>query len=168
MDWSVFWTAAGAISTTAAVIVALWQTHYSNKKRLKVSFCENMTLLPIDQIATIPKNTYVSIDVANVGNRKVFIKEFGVKRGKKRGVIIPDITPSGTVSLPFELDVEACLSFPLTKERFYCNFDNKALFPPNKRISFYVKDSCGHLHTCKSKKTPKKYLKEAKKGGYYT
>ena len=43
--WTLFWTAFGAIggtlsaiATTAAVIVALWQTKYANRKKIKVEF----------------------------------------------------------------------------------------------------------------------------------
>ena len=53
MDWNLFWTAFGAIggtlgavATTAAVIVALWQTKYANKKRLKVEFSDNIIVVP--------------------------------------------------------------------------------------------------------------------------
>ena len=35
-DWGMFWQAASAIATTAAVIVALWQTKYVNKKRVSL------------------------------------------------------------------------------------------------------------------------------------
>ena len=45
MDWNLFWTAFGAIggtvgalATTAAVIVALWQTRYANKKNSRLKF----------------------------------------------------------------------------------------------------------------------------------
>ena len=43
MDWNLFWTAFGAIgatvgsvATAAAVIVALWQTRISFKKKLQI------------------------------------------------------------------------------------------------------------------------------------
>jgi len=39
-DWGMFWQAASAIATTAAVIVALWQTKYVNKKRVKLIYGE--------------------------------------------------------------------------------------------------------------------------------
>ena len=45
MDWNLFWTAFGAIggtlgavATTAAVEVALWQTKYSQKKIINLAF----------------------------------------------------------------------------------------------------------------------------------
>lgn len=53
MNWELFWTAfgaiggtLGAIATTAAVIVALWQTKYANKKQLKVEFSDNIVVVP--------------------------------------------------------------------------------------------------------------------------
>ena len=53
MDWNLFWAAFGAIggtvgalATAAAVIVALWQTKYSYKKKLKLSFTDNITIVP--------------------------------------------------------------------------------------------------------------------------
>ena len=51
MDWNLFWTAFGAIggtlgavATTAAVVVALWQTKYSQKKIIKLAFSDNFQL----------------------------------------------------------------------------------------------------------------------------
>ena len=51
LDWTLFWTAVGAIggtlgaiATTAAVIVALWQTKYSQKKKLKLAFSDNVEI----------------------------------------------------------------------------------------------------------------------------
>lgn len=37
-DWALFWQAASAISTSIAVIVALWQTTYNNKKKNQNNF----------------------------------------------------------------------------------------------------------------------------------
>lgn len=51
MDWNLFWSAFGAIggtlgavATTAAVVVALWQTKYSQKKIIKLAFSDNFQL----------------------------------------------------------------------------------------------------------------------------
>lgn len=53
MDPIVFWTAfgaigatAGAIATFAAVVVALWQTKLSYKKKLKLSFTDDIAVVP--------------------------------------------------------------------------------------------------------------------------
>lgn len=54
MDWALFWNAFGAIggtlgvlATTIAVIVALWQTKYSQKKKIKLCFNEDITTLDV-------------------------------------------------------------------------------------------------------------------------
>lgn len=51
MDWLLFWTAFGAIggtigalATATAVFVALWQTKYSNKKKLKLAFSDDVVI----------------------------------------------------------------------------------------------------------------------------
>ena len=53
MDWNLFWTAFGAIggtlgalATFVAVIVALWQTKFSYKKKLQLSFSDDITIVP--------------------------------------------------------------------------------------------------------------------------
>lgn len=35
-DWGMFWQAASAIATAFAAIIALWQTRYQNRKRLRL------------------------------------------------------------------------------------------------------------------------------------
>lgn len=52
MDWNLFWTAFGAIggtlgalATFVAVIVALWQTKLNYKKKVQLSFTDNITML---------------------------------------------------------------------------------------------------------------------------
>lgn len=54
MDWALFWNAFGAIggtlgvlATIIAVIVALWQTKYSQKKKIKLCFNEDITTLDV-------------------------------------------------------------------------------------------------------------------------
>ena len=51
MEWNLFWTAFGAIggtfgavATFAAVVVALWQTKNSYKKKLQLSFTDDITV----------------------------------------------------------------------------------------------------------------------------
>lgn len=53
MDWNLFWTAFGAIggtlgalATFVAVTVALWQTKLNYKKKVQLSFTDNITIVP--------------------------------------------------------------------------------------------------------------------------
>ena len=57
MDWNLFWTAFGAIggtlgalATFVAVIVALWQTKLNYKKKVQLSFTDNITIVPETEI----------------------------------------------------------------------------------------------------------------------
>ena len=52
MDWNLIWTAFGAIggtlgalATFVAVIVALWQTKLNYKKKVQLSFTDNITIV---------------------------------------------------------------------------------------------------------------------------
>ena len=125
MNWSVFWEAAGAISTFAAVVVALWQTRYSNKKKAKLSFVDKMTIssaLPIGKVGYMPETQYVGLEVMNIGNRKIIIKSFWMEMpDNHRTIIFPASTPIGAVSLPTELDIEESIFLPWEKEKFLKN-----------------------------------------------
>lgn len=41
-DWGMFWQAASAIATAVAAIIALWQTRYQNRKKVKITFNESV------------------------------------------------------------------------------------------------------------------------------
>ena len=89
-QWSLFWDAFGAIggtvgalATAAAVIVALWQTKFSVRKKLKLSFDPHTVVMtPQNQ-----KVRFVSLTVVNIGNRDVVIQKWGFRVGKKNYVI---------------------------------------------------------------------------------
>ena len=110
MDWSVFWEAAGAIATFLAVCVALWQTKYTNKKRLKITFVEKMCYMPtvpIGSMGYMPKTEYAGLDISNTGNRKIIVQSFGLELANgSKAVIAPETTPLGTQKWPIELDIE--------------------------------------------------------------
>ena len=98
IDWNLFWTAFGAIggtlgalATAAAVIVALWQTRYSQKKKLKLSFTDDIAVVP--QNGTVVRR-YVGVRIANIGNREVVITGWGFDLEKPHSMmIVPDLSP---------------------------------------------------------------------------
>ena len=147
--------AIGAIATFCAVVVALWQTKYSDRKKLKCKFIEHNAVCR----GATHKN-YVCMSITNVGNKKVIINSWGIKR--KNGYIM--ILTSGfekdafdkavAVKTPYHLEVEENVSF----------FYDKALFPDvlneaiqkgeieaDKKICFVVYDSTGRAYYTKSK-----------------
>ena len=82
MDWNLFWSAFGAIggtlgavATTAAVVVALWQTKYSQKKIIKLTFSDNFQLYNPNTGESVK---FIGLSVTNIGNRKVIIRTWGV------------------------------------------------------------------------------------------
>lgn len=72
MDWNLFWTAVGAIggsigaiATFSAVVVALWQTKYNNRKKLKVTVTEKNSVVSMKDNQIFH---YVGLSVINIGN----------------------------------------------------------------------------------------------------
>lgn len=167
MNWSVFWEAAGAISTFAAVVVALWQTRYANKKKAKLSFVDKITISPAFPIGTIgymPETQYVGLEVTNIGNRKIIIKSFFLEMPDNyRAIIQPAQTPIGSISLPTELDIEESVFLPWEKEKFLKFIENEKDLPKDKKMFFCITDSTGVTYKCKTKKNLSEYLKLIKK-----
>lgn len=165
-SWEMFWQAASAIATTAAVIVALWQTRYQNKKKLKIGFTEDMTYIPIGGCGTVKKNQYFEINVVNVGNRKVYIEHFGVlgkdEDGLRERIIQPSEPFGRPIIFPYELDIEQGLSCPLEKSVFLANLKKGNLLDESQKLVFYAKDSTGEFYTCQSTKTLQQYFDEYK------
>lgn len=170
MDWNLFWNAFGAIggtlgavATTIAVIVALWQTKYTQKKKLKLTFSDRINV--ISDTGIINKK-YVGISVCNIGNRPVILKNWGILVDDRRKyVIVPDNSLIGKVietKLPEKLDVEEQkdlryqyeLFLKLVKEIIEKNQINK-----NDKISFFVEDSTGKKYIIKTDKKAINYIK---------
>lgn len=167
LNWELFWQAASAIATTAAVIVALWQTRYQNKKKLKMDFVENMTYLPSTGRGKVVRNQYFAINIANVGNRKVSIQRVGIQGLNGHEFHIQPSEPYGaTIQFPYDLDVEQILSFPMEKEVVLKNIYEQLKITKNlskdKPLKFFAIDSVGKKHFCKTKKTLQGYFEEYK------
>ena len=171
-DWGMFWQAASAIATAFAAIIALWQTRYQNHKKVKITFNESVIYAFGGSLELADKNIYASLDVVNTGNRKIIIKNYGIKLpdGYKL-IILQEPTPAGTTKLPAELDIEQCVSFTWKKDKFIKQLQSLSDYPKNKKVPFFVQDTAGTYYIFKSPKTIQQYLDEAenqkkKKGGY--
>ena len=111
-------TGAGALATFLAVLVALWQTKYAVRKKLKCEFL--YAYVPFNQ-ATIEIKQYVSVSISNIGNKRVIINNWGIKI--KDGFI--QILTSGSehdtfdeivsVKTPYTLEPEEEVSFFMMK-----------------------------------------------------
>ena len=173
MDWNLFWTAFGAIgatvgsvATAAAVIVALWQTRISFKKKLQISFSDDIAIIPESGSAVY---RYIGLNVVNIGNRDVIIHGWGFHcENNSKMVIAPDTSSIGRiiqVKLPHKLQIEEGITLYYEKKLFYKilkeSLENGAL-KPNKKICFYVTDSTNKNHYVKTKKTAAVLLNEIK------
>lgn len=175
MDKMLFWSAFGAIGTTlgafataTAVIVALWQTKHANKKKLKVTFTDDVQLVPADGDFT-KRMKYVGITVTNIGNRKVKLINWRLVFPDNRGgIIVQDTSPLGKLispPWPMILESEDQTSQYWDKNLFYAYLlDEVPKYSKkdrNKKIVWIVKDSTGRNYKTKSQKTLQQYLDEA-------
>ncbi len=169
MDWNIFWTAfgaiggtLGAIATSTAVIVALWQTKVTYKKALKLSFSDSIVLVAENGV-TFPR--YVGLNVVNTGNRDIIIQNWGFKlKNDKRIIIVNDSTPLGKAiqpSLPHRLGIEESIDLYYQQKLFYQVLEencNKQLLDVNKKLEWYVVDSTGKQYSVLSNKTINEYI----------
>ncbi len=168
-DMNLFWTAFGAIggtlgalATTAAVIVSLWQTKIAYKKKLKISFSDNSAIPVKDKLVQV-----VTFNISNVGNKDVVLS--GLKLTQKEGydlVILPPYLKYKTIEFPNELKQEHSATLVMEMNDFIANYNEIVEKMPklrNKKIKIVVTDSVGHNYYLKLKKTPDYYL--SKNGG---
>lgn len=163
MDWSLFWAAfgavgqaVGAVATAAAVIVALWQTRFNQRKKLKVSFSDAVTIL---SPAYDKKYEFISVTITNIGNRETVINSWGFELlGGKTMMFVPDTTQIGIAiqpPLPQRLDLEDSITLYQRKTLFIQAISGsikEGVLMPDQPIRFYVIDSTGKkYHVC----TPK-------------
>lgn len=76
--WEIGISTISAIATLLAIIVALWQTRYANKKKIKLSvtikarISQDAITLQFEKKASI----LLSVFVVNIGNRKVVLTDW--------------------------------------------------------------------------------------------
>lgn len=177
MDPIVFWTAfgaigatAGAIATFAAVVVALWQTKLSYKKKLKLSFTDDIAVVP-DQGSTVYR--FIGVAATNIGNRDVVIQSWGfICHNKSKYIIVPDISPIGRIlqtKLPKKLQIEEGISLYYDKKLFHRLLEENVktgALKRNKKIRFYVTDSTSKTYYTLTPKTVNEFLNDSETKKY--
>ena len=153
----------GVIATFSAVVVALWQTKYANRKKLKCNFIDkNVIVNPNNS----DKKFYVAMSISNIGNKKVIISNWGIKL--KDGFIL--ILTSGfeetifdklvAVKTPYILEPEENVTFFYSKELFQKLINEQienGIISANSKIKFVVHDSTGKSYFNKSKSNAQFY-----------
>lgn len=174
MDWNLFWNAFGAIggtlgalATTIAVIVALWQTKDSQKKKIKLSFNEDITIVPQNAKAFY---RYVGVTVTNIGNRDIVISGWGFKlHNGERIVVVKDTSPISSliqIDLPHKLAIEESIDLTYSKKYFLDvlleNIESKKI-QQDQKLEFYVIDSTGKFYIVKTPQKAEDILEKLKK-----
>ena len=133
--WSIVVAAFGSIATFLAVVVALWQIKYANKKKIKLSYTEVATLIQDMSTGKFEKLSYrlSQISITNIGNRKVIITGWGIYFNKDFTLQIVD--PNGR-------------KFPIKKT--ICENREAIGKRINKKMKFVVYDSTGKKHYIKA------------------
>lgn len=151
-----FWQAASAIATTAAVIVALWQTKYNNKKKLKIKFRDNVIMAN-----KTSKEAYVELEVSNIGNRRIIINRYGMSLQEGFFVVsFPDEAEMKKTAEPIILDIEESKIIAWKKEDFIQLLKDQCKTSGNSKITLFVQDTAGNLYTTTTPKKRMQYLNE--------
>ena len=150
-------TGLGVIATFSAVIVALWQTKYASRKKLKCQFIENNVVMNPN---SFDKKLYVAMSISIIGNKKVIVSNLGIKL--KDSFIL--ILTSGfeetifdkmvAVKTPYILEPEENVTFFYSKDLFQKLINEqveKGIIGANNKIRFVVHDSTGKSYFIKSK-----------------
>lgn len=170
MSDELFWTMFGAIGTTvgslataAAVIVALWQTKFSNRKKLKIKFDDPITLVNPNTGETM--GHFVGVTIINIGNREVIINDWSIIcNNKNRYKIMTEMQGLMKKSLPARLPLEESLSLSYEREffvRIVREMIVKKEIKPNQKVKFQISDTTGQKHIVYSKSVASDYVKES-------
>lgn len=159
----------GTIATFAAVFVALWQTRYANRKRLKCTFIQKNTVVNPN---SLEKKHYVIMDISNIGNKKIIVNNWGIKLQESFILILTSgfekdaFDRAVSIKTPYALEPEENITFAysenLFKQLIKENIGNGNI-NPNKKIKFVVHDSTGKSYYTKSKYKARLYLEQNQK-----
>ena len=120
IDWGVFWTAASAIATLLAVLVALgvalWEIKFKHIRKLKIS-AAHATIIPRGKNDDVK---VLSIDIVNSGLNAITIKEIAItiKKCKYKAILTPDSWNYADFSLPCKLEAGQSVNIKLPYEHW--------------------------------------------------
>lgn len=170
MDWNIFsaiFQALGAIATFLAVIVALWQTKYMNRKRLKLSFTE------VSQIVGMNSGPVelATLTVSNIGNRAVTVQSWGFMINRKvQGIVLQD--PSNAVLklidtlLPKKIEPEETINLVIKADNLLHNLEinvQNGNFRKKQKVKVFCTDSVGKRYIVKTRSTTEQMIEYLQK-----
>lgn len=163
--WEISISIISALATLLAVLIALWQTKYSNKKKLKLTvtikaqMVQDITTLQFENKAI----QLLFVSVVNIGNRKVVLTDWGFQFDKFNALQIVNLNEK---VFPYELEIECEkeLETSLLGVRNALNQNKNIIKNDKKKLTVYVTDSTGKKYFVKLPYTIKYYseLKDEK------
>ncbi|MCL2544657.1 MAG: hypothetical protein FWE77_01930 [Clostridia bacterium] len=156
--WSLIISAVAAVATFAAVIVALWQTKYANRKRVKLK-SSTQALLPVITMETgskvLSETLSQCVDITNIGNRDIVIDGFSIEFSRDFMLQIVDFMNIINPQLPIKIAAEERerlqVDFPSLCEMILKN--KKTIGKFDKKLKFCITDSTGKKYRIKSNRT---------------
>ena len=153
-------TCFGAIATFLACCIALWQTKYNNKKKLKLKFYSLAS--PVSDYVSFDQYL-ISINIVNIGKRKVEIQEWAYYVRKQRYIFMTNgFILNKDNQLPKKLDIEESFDLYFNLKNFLESIKsayNLGKIHKSSKIKFGIKDSSGKVYSIKSKERVSEYLK---------
>jgi len=156
--------AVGAIATFSAVVVALWQTKFTNKKKLIVTYTRYFrSLFEGEEFSGLSEKQrealelpLITVEAINIGNREVTLVDWGVFFTKKYLLQIRGLRYN---EFPIKLAIEESSKLQIdwheVAHAIPENFKDKT--NQNKKMRFYITDSTGKKHYTK-KYSIKKFI----------
>lgn len=152
--WTLIITALGSVGTVGAVIVALWQSKFNNRKKIKLKIS---TVAQVVQDARSGKFEEVShmffvLDAVNIGNRDVIITSWGLCFSNNFKLQILNIEIK---QFPVKIGIEESFSLKasiLQMRNTLLQHENE-IKRMKQKLKFYVTDTTGKMHKIKLNKT---------------
>lgn len=160
-------TCLGALATFIAVVVSLYQTKLTNKKKLKLKFNDPVTIVNPNTGEQL--EDYIGITIINIGNREVIIDDWSILAGNKskdRYKIMTEMQGLLSQKLPYKLKIEEKLNLYYEKKAFLrlvIDLVNNGNIRSYKKIKFQILDSTNKSYIIESDKTISEYINESKK-----
>lgn len=152
VDKNLIWNAIGSISTSIAVLIALFQYSLQNRKRIQLSF---------DQATIVHQGIVGSkilvLSISNLGLKTVNIQSWRfIIQGKKHYMIFPTDSFERNIQLPLTVASEETKEMYFSFEPFLKLMTEH--FNLKKKLKMYVVDSVGSRYYLTSNEIIEYYI----------
>ncbi len=155
--WDVIIESICAIATVAAVFVALWQTKYTSRKKLRLQ-AKTTYLMTQNENGLFCNNAEKAIQfsIINIGNRTVIIVEWGIYFNYKFSLQVFNID---RVDFPKSIEIENSIQFHIDFMALKNNIiHNRIMINSKDKVKLYATDSTGKKYYINSGYTAEQIL----------